>query len=42
MTKETKYEKKNGKTNIPGGCILGVFLRGGGEDESLGHWNSTS
>ena len=42
MTKETKYEKKKGKTNIPGGCNLGVFWGGGGEDESLGHWNSTS
>ena len=43
MTKETKYEeKKKGKTNIPGGCNLGAFWGGGGEDESLGHWNSTS
>ena len=40
--KETKYEKKKGKTNIPGGCNLGVFWGGGGEDESFGHWNSTS
>ena len=35
-------KKRKGKTNIPGGCNLGVFLGGGGEDESLGHWNSTS
>ena len=40
--KETKYEKKKGKTIIPGGCNLGVFWGGGGEDDSLGHWNSTS
>ena len=37
-----KIWKKEGKTNIPGGCNLGVFWGGGGEDESLGHWNSTS
>ena len=35
-------KKKKGKTIIPGGCNLGVFWGGGGEDDSLGHWNSTS
>ena len=37
MTKETKSEKQNGKTNIPGGCTLGVFLGGGGE---MSRWDT--
>ena len=37
MTKETKYEKKNGKTNIPGGCTLEVF---GGEGVKMSRWDT--